>query len=1183
MEKTPLTAARSGRVAYVFDTSVSGYQSLVSGVSQPADVILIDGFGDGIQKLASRLSGLTEIEELHILSHGRDGALVLGNTVLTNDTLCEYTAELMTLNRALSNSADILLYGCEIAKTDKGAAFVAAFAKATGANIAASRTLTGAADLGGDWDLDEQVGQITTLNIQRLDFDGVLGADVELPDSLAGSPYTFDGITFNSKVDGTIATTDGRSALYNGGNADRYEITGVTAGTTLYVYMGNSSTLDDFVQIGRPTGPGTAEVVTQNDDGGDGERSYDSYFSWVYQDGDQILAYPLRAGEVGSYSLFISEGTLNEIAPPSFSSATGQIGSYADTAGSDTFANSIHTLTSVTANSVFSVDAANGSSTTSRAGNYGTLNVAADGSVTYSPDDTKINALSDGQSVTDTFTVNVSDGIMKGSETLTISITGANDRPTLTALAATVDSGQKSEEIEISFAELASQGNEQDVDGSVNAFVVQTVSSGTLKIGTSSATATAWEAGVNDVVDATNKAYWTSAVDQSGTLDAFTVVARDNGNAVSLTAVKVTVAVNAAPEFANLDGDAPSGTLNTAIAFDAGGDATVTDPDDADLNGGTLTITRTGTLEGNFALNDANASSDGDGTIAAGQTIAVGGTNIGTVTTDGQGSNNLVITFNSADATPVRIQTLLQALTYQSSETGDHGFTVTLSDGDGGTSPNTAVTLRVSVPSTGGGTVNPVTVVTEEDSSGATPETKTTVTTNGSGSGSAAIVENSNNNGNVVTATLPASTTLTVTGPNTAQSGSDAVTSLVTAVDSRDSTAETELITGAQAFLNTLAQTTTLDVRTVVPTTSQTSLSDPIAITGTSATGGSTQSEAFVIDTRSLPGGAQLQLNNIEFATIVGEAKVTGGSGQNYVVGDDNRQVIILGAEDDQHYGGGCDDTVGSAGGNDQIFGEAGNDLLFGGAGNDALNGGANRDAALYGATRDGVTLSGTRGAVTAVDAGGTDTLTGVELVVFAGENASGKDRVTVLLQDTVPVNGQYGFNEAAYLSAYQDVADAFAAGVFESGAAHYAMFGQGEGRAADLVFDAQFYLADNPDVAAAVAAGVFASASEHYEMFGYKENRSLNPLFDSAYYLTQNEDVTSAVSSGAFESAYHHFVLFGDQEGRAASAFFDTASYRAEQGLSSDVNALEHFLLIGLPQGMTAPTAADFTSEGLA
>ena len=75
---------------------------------------------------------------------------------------------------------------------------------------------------------------------------------------------------------------------------------------------------------------------------------------------------------------------------------------------------------------------------------------------------------------------------------------------------------------------------------------------------------------------------------------------------------------------------------------------------------------------------------------------------------------------------------------------------------------------------------------------------------------------------------------------------------------------------GAQTFLNRLSSTTTLYVRTIVPTTTGTSLSSPIIITGTSASGGSTQSEAFVIDMRSLPSGSTLQLDNIELASIMG-------------------------------------------------------------------------------------------------------------------------------------------------------------------------------------------------------------------------------------------------------------------------------------------------------------------------
>ena len=68
----------------------------------------------------------------------------------------------------------------------------------------------------------------------------------------------------------------------------------------------------------------------------------------------------------------------------------------------------------------------------------------------------------------------------------------------------------------MSFANLLAQGNEKDVDGTVTAFVVKAVSSGTLKIGTSALTATVWEASSNDIVDAIHLAYWTPAANANG-------------------------------------------------------------------------------------------------------------------------------------------------------------------------------------------------------------------------------------------------------------------------------------------------------------------------------------------------------------------------------------------------------------------------------------------------------------------------------------------------------------------------------------------------------------------------------------------------------------------------------------------------------------------------------------------
>ena len=152
-----------------------------------------------------------------------------------------------------------------------------------------------------------------------------------------------------------------------------------------------------------------------------------------------------------------------------------------------------------------------------------------------------------------TLTMTTNDGVGGiDSDTLAMTVTAVNDIPTLTSFTAAVATTNEDTAVEITLADLLAQGNESDVDGSVTAFVVKSVTSGILKIGTSSANATAWNASTNAIVDATNKAYWTPVLDANGILNAFTAVAKDNEGAESTTAITVTVnvtAVNDAPLF----------------------------------------------------------------------------------------------------------------------------------------------------------------------------------------------------------------------------------------------------------------------------------------------------------------------------------------------------------------------------------------------------------------------------------------------------------------------------------------------------------------------------------------------------------------------------------------------------------------------------------------------------------
>ena len=163
-------------------------------------------------------------------------------------------------------------------------------------------------------------------------------------------------------------------------------------------------------------------------------------------------------------------------------------------------------------------------------------------------------------------------------------LTAQNDAPTLTTMAAVVDTVVEDTQVEITFAEIAAQGDEAD-DGTVTAFVVKAVTSGTLLIGTSAGTATAFAAGTNDTIDGANKAYWTAAQDANGTRDAFTVVASDDGGLESATPVQVRVSVTPANDAPAITSDGGGATASLSRAENATAVTTVTadDPDSASL------------------------------------------------------------------------------------------------------------------------------------------------------------------------------------------------------------------------------------------------------------------------------------------------------------------------------------------------------------------------------------------------------------------------------------------------------------------------------------------------------------------------------------------------------------------------------------------------------------------------
>ncbi|MGI9538596.1 MAG: DUF4347 domain-containing protein, partial [Miltoncostaeaceae bacterium] len=242
----------------IVDAGVADADQLVADLLASAaageglEVLLLDAGRDGITQITELLAGRDDLDAVHIVSHGSEGAVQLGSGWLDADALEAQAGALATWGDALALDGDLLFYGCDLAASASGQALVDSLADLTGADVAASDDRTGAAALGGDWDLEYAAGRIEAEV-------AVSAAAQENYSSVLAVPVINDRETVDSDGDGEIdqirITTD-QNLNDNFGDlsiaVSGYEVTGYSTGTTpaedndniFYVNLTESGTND---------------------------------------------------------------------------------------------------------------------------------------------------------------------------------------------------------------------------------------------------------------------------------------------------------------------------------------------------------------------------------------------------------------------------------------------------------------------------------------------------------------------------------------------------------------------------------------------------------------------------------------------------------------------------------------------------------------------------------------------------------------------------------------------------------------------------------------------------------------------------------------------------------------------------------------------------------------------------
>ena len=246
VEGSATARPRASSIAFI-DPHVANYQELAASFDASVEVVVLDVGVDGVQQIAAWLQGRSGIETVHIVSHGGEASLQLGSATLSSSTLPSYRQLLSGIGAALSNDADILLYGCNVASGPEGQAFIEQLAMLTGADVAASNDPTGASRLGGDANLEVSFGDVTANSLLDQPTVDSLGLILLVPPSTINPTVIFPG---SSGWIWTNQNGDYPATLWNIGSSaeiDYYRFFADATGT--FTISVGGGTLDSILRV----------------------------------------------------------------------------------------------------------------------------------------------------------------------------------------------------------------------------------------------------------------------------------------------------------------------------------------------------------------------------------------------------------------------------------------------------------------------------------------------------------------------------------------------------------------------------------------------------------------------------------------------------------------------------------------------------------------------------------------------------------------------------------------------------------------------------------------------------------------------------------------------------------------------------------------------------------------------
>ncbi|MCG7985255.1 MAG: Ig-like domain-containing protein [Candidatus Thiodiazotropha lotti] len=645
------------RELVIIDPATPDYESMLDDLlsrnddARQFEIVLLTSGVDGIGQISEILAEYDGLDAIHLISHGSEGEIRLGDTNLDLELLQQSVEQITTWGEALTAEGDWLIYGCDIASTSSGEQFIEQFAALTGADVAASDDATGQTRTGGDWQLEYRVGSIETGIAFTRPLQENWGGTLDIVTGLVGH-YSFDegggGTALDSSVSGNHGTLVGGPAYTTGqvgsnalnfnGDFDRVEIpdnaaTNFGAGDFTVAFWFNSSQ------------SGTTARLVGDMDGGDG------YVFYTTGGGD--ITFQVTSG---IDSVVLTAGGLFD-------------GNWHHVVGTVSGSDWLLYVDNILADAINNPFVGN-------IDNVNTLRIGAS-----SASHNEYDGLIDEVRLYDrSFT----------SGDVTELFLDANDAPVLNSASLSISEGE---------TVTLSGANFSVTDPEENSFTytVSSLSGGYFQLSSNPGVS------ITSFTTANLNGSLVQFVDDDNEVaPSFSVSANDGFNDSNTLAASVTYTpVNDDPNITNLDGDICNYTEGDgAILLEQGGDIAVSDPDSGNFAGGSLTVeVDSGLQAAEDVFSIFNQGTAGGEIGFNGSDVTYSGTVIGSVS-GGTGIDPLTVSLNS-NSSLAAINALIRNFTYENSNgdnptDGSRSITIDLSDGDGGASVTQNLTLNVS-------------------------------------------------------------------------------------------------------------------------------------------------------------------------------------------------------------------------------------------------------------------------------------------------------------------------------------------------------------------------------------------------------------------------------------------------------------------------------------------------------